>query len=158
MIPLTVGEEKLDEATLREVARGAGGSYFFAADREQLAGIYEELDRIETREVKVISHRPRRDLFYWPLLAALLLSLVGKGDVVLQHRRGVAPLQSAQDRFVSSRSPANWRWRHDELMANFHFIRPAGCCWRRSPSRCGGSGSAAPIRCAAGASRWIRNC
>lgn len=90
--PATVGEEKLDEAALREVARTAGGSYFFAADRGQLAGIYAELDRIETREVKVISHRPRRDLYYWPLLAALLLSLAGKATVILQHTRASTAL------------------------------------------------------------------
>lgn len=76
--PLTVGEEKLDEEILREVARTGGGSYFFAADRTSLASIYEELDKIETRQVKVISHRPRRDLFYWPLLLALVISLIGK--------------------------------------------------------------------------------
>jgi Ca-activated chloride channel family protein len=73
--PTTLGEEKLDEATLREVAESAGGGYFFAADRQQLAGIYDELDRIETRQVNVVSYRPRQDLFYWPLLVALLLSL-----------------------------------------------------------------------------------
>ena len=76
--PATVGEEKLDEATLREVAGTAGGSYFFAADRSELAGIYAELDRIETRQVTVVSHRPRTDLFHWPLLAATLLSLAAR--------------------------------------------------------------------------------
>ena len=76
--PTTVGEEKLDEEALKEVAQTTGGKYFFAADREALAGIYEELDRIETREVKTISHVPRRDIFQWPVLAALLLSLLGK--------------------------------------------------------------------------------
>jgi len=91
--PLTVGEEKLDEETLREVARTGGGSYFFAADREQLAGIYDELDRIETRDVKVISHRPRRDLFYWPLLAALLLSLAGKLAKVFSKSRDSSVVQ-----------------------------------------------------------------
>ena len=85
--PLTVGEEKLDETTLREVAEVADGKYFFAADREELAGIYAELDRLETRDIKVISHRPRLDLFYWPLLAALLLSLVEKATIILQHKR-----------------------------------------------------------------------
>ena len=85
--PATAGEEKLDEETLRQVAQTAGGSYFFAADRQQLAGIYDELDRIETRQVKVISHRPRRDLFYCPLLVALLLSLGGKGLAVLHQWR-----------------------------------------------------------------------
>lgn len=76
--PTTVGEEKLDETTLRDVAKTAGGSYYFAADRKSLAGIYDELDRVETREVKTVSHRPRRDLFPWILLAALVLSLGGK--------------------------------------------------------------------------------
>ena len=85
--PATVGEEKLDEETLRQVAQTADGSYFFAGDRQQLAGIYDDLDRIETRQVKVISHRPRRDLFYWPLLVALLLSLGGKGLAVLHQSR-----------------------------------------------------------------------
>lgn len=73
--PTTVGEDKLDLETLDEVARTAGGKSFFAADREELTGIYDELDRIETREVKTLSHRPRRDIFHWPVLAALLLSL-----------------------------------------------------------------------------------
>jgi Ca-activated chloride channel family protein len=76
--PTTTGEEKLDEAVLRGVAQASGGSYFFAGDRAQLARIYDELDRIETRQVKVVSHRPRRELFYYPLLAALLLSLLQK--------------------------------------------------------------------------------
>ena len=58
------------------VAQGTGGSYFFAGDREQLAGIYTELDQIETREVKVVSHRPRTDLFFWPLAAAVVASMV----------------------------------------------------------------------------------
>jgi len=76
--PTTVGEDKLDVATLEQVAEGTGGRYFFAADREQLAGTYEELDRIETKEVKTLSHRPRHDLFHYPLAAALLLSLASK--------------------------------------------------------------------------------
>ena len=76
--PTTVGEEKLDVEALRGVAQSSGGSYFFAGDRQQLVGIYAELDKIETRQVKVISHRPRNDLFYWPLLAALVLSLTEK--------------------------------------------------------------------------------
>lgn len=69
--PTTVGEERLDEVTLRDVANHTGGSYFFAADRQQLAGIYDELDRIETRQSDVISHRPRNELYFWPLLIAV---------------------------------------------------------------------------------------
>ena len=88
--PATVGEEKLDEETLRQVAKTAGGSYFYAADRDALAGIYEELDKIETREIKVVSHRPRRDLFYWPLLAALVLSMLAKAIIVFRQSRATA--------------------------------------------------------------------
>ena len=85
--PTTVGEEKLDEDTLRNVAATAGGSYFFAGDREELEGIYDELDKIETRKVDTVSHRPRRDLYYWPLLLLLLLSLAEKGGMVLRLSR-----------------------------------------------------------------------
>jgi Ca-activated chloride channel family protein len=93
--PTTVGEDKLDEQALREVAKAADGSYFFAADRKSLEGIYAELDKIETREVKSVSHRPRRDLFYWPLAAALLVSLSHHVvRLILQHRITPAKLKS----------------------------------------------------------------
>lgn len=85
--PTTVGEDKLDEETLRNVAATAGGKYFFAADREQLSEIYNELDSIETREVDTLSHRPRLDIYYWPLLLLLLLSLTEKGIMVLRRLR-----------------------------------------------------------------------
>ncbi|HOX01002.1 MAG TPA: VWA domain-containing protein [Candidatus Paceibacterota bacterium] len=76
--PATAGEEKLDAEALRAVAQSSGGAYFFAADRLQLAGIYDELDKMETRQVKAVSHRPRTDLFFWPLLAGLVLWLTEK--------------------------------------------------------------------------------
>jgi Ca-activated chloride channel family protein len=95
--PTTVGEEKLDEAALRSVAQSSGGSYFFAGDRKQLEGIYAELDKIETRQVKVISHRPRSDLFHWPLLAALILWLLEKALVVVRQS---SPASQAADRKV----------------------------------------------------------
>lgn len=98
--PTTVGEEKLDEATLRNVAQSAEGSYFHAADREQLAGIYDQLDRIETRQVDVVSYRPKQDLFYWPLLAALLLSV---GEKALSGLRGARDLRGSRD----PRAPAS---------------------------------------------------
>ena len=85
--PTTVGEDKLDEDALRSVASTTGGSYFFAADRLQLAGIYDTLDRIETRKVDVISHRPKQDLFYWPLILALALSMLDKAVAMLQANR-----------------------------------------------------------------------
>jgi len=74
--PTATGEELLDEEALQTVADTTGGRYFFAQDREQLAEIYDELDRIGTREVEAETYRPRLDLFQWPLAAFLVLSLV----------------------------------------------------------------------------------
>lgn len=73
--PTTVGEEALDEEALRDVAHVTQGEYFLAMNREEMAGVYERLDQIETREVETVSHRPRRDLFFWPVAVALLCSL-----------------------------------------------------------------------------------
>ena len=47
--PTTVGEEKLDEDTLREIASETGGQFFRANDRTELEGIYRELDAIAPR-------------------------------------------------------------------------------------------------------------
>jgi len=74
--PQQVGEEKLDEATLRKVAETTGGRYFFAADRQALEQIYTELDKLTPRKVATISHRPQRELFHWPLSVAILLTLL----------------------------------------------------------------------------------
>jgi len=73
--PTTVGEDKLDTETLAAVAKTTGGQAFLALDRRQLAGIYDRLDEIETHEIKRVSYRPRRDIYYWPLGVALALSL-----------------------------------------------------------------------------------
>lgn len=84
--PRTVGEDPLDEATLKEVADMSGGTYFFAADREQLESVYAEIDALETREVEISTYRPRRDLYVWPLAAALLLSLPGAAFQLRSHQ------------------------------------------------------------------------
>lgn len=73
--PTSIGEEQFDEAALKSVAESAGGRYFHAADRTALEAIYAELDRLETRQVETISHRPRRDLVHWPLAFVLIVSM-----------------------------------------------------------------------------------
>jgi len=74
--PKAVGEEALDEEVLKSVAQVTGGKYFHANDRDELSAIYQELDKLETREVETISHRPRSDLFYWPVAAAFVLNVL----------------------------------------------------------------------------------
>ena len=75
--PQAVGEEKLDVQTLQNVAAATGGYFFRAEDRVELEKIYEKIDGLSTHKIETMSYRPRIDLYYWPLVLALLLSLLG---------------------------------------------------------------------------------
>ena len=66
------GNYSWDEKTLRQIAEGTDGHYFYAETTEDLQGVYRKIDRMETTSVEGISIRPRRDLFYYPAAAALL--------------------------------------------------------------------------------------
>ena len=74
--PQAAGEEKLEEETLKTMAATTGGGYFNAANRQELAGIYQRLDELETRKVETTSYRPKRDLFHWPLGGLVVISLL----------------------------------------------------------------------------------
>jgi len=69
--PAATGEEKLDSAALQKIAAATGGRYFFGQDQAQLAEIYATLDRITPANQTTLSWRPRRELFYYPLGAAV---------------------------------------------------------------------------------------
>lgn len=73
--PTTVGEEKIDEEELSSVAQITGGQMSLALDRDDLSAAYQTLDSLETRDVKTVSHRPRREFYYFPVAVALVLSL-----------------------------------------------------------------------------------
>ncbi|MEN8007013.1 MAG: VWA domain-containing protein [Candidatus Krumholzibacteriota bacterium] len=86
--PAATGEEVLDEEALAAVARVTDGRYFFAQDRDELAGIYDELDRLDTREIDAETYRPRLDRFHWPLGVFLVLGLLQHTALfLLQARR-----------------------------------------------------------------------
>jgi Ca-activated chloride channel family protein len=74
--PAAIGEEKLDDDSLRAIASETGGQYFHAADRAELETIYTELDKIDTRELETQSYRPAISMFHWPLGALMCLSLL----------------------------------------------------------------------------------
>jgi Ca-activated chloride channel family protein len=71
--PSTVGESAIDEGTLQQMAETTGGRYYHGSDRIELEGIYDELNRLETRVVETVGYRPRKDLFIWPIAALLLI-------------------------------------------------------------------------------------
>lgn len=62
----------LDEATLRKIAGEGNGKYFRAADSEQLAEIYDLIDREEKTEVKVKEFFHFRELYLYFLAPALI--------------------------------------------------------------------------------------
>ncbi|MFJ4156608.1 vWA domain-containing protein [Pseudomonas sp. NPDC089752] len=75
--PQASGEDKVDLQALEDIARTTGGRFFRVDDRGALAQVYATLDQITPHKVKTFSHQPKRDLFWWPLAAALLLLAVG---------------------------------------------------------------------------------
>lgn len=94
--PRAVGEEALDEGTLKLLAGTTGGLYSFAADRAALEAVYKRLDALQTRQASTVSHRPRRDFYAWALGCPLLGSLLFHGFRVLALLRrpdGRAQLQ-----------------------------------------------------------------
>jgi Ca-activated chloride channel family protein len=95
--PRAAGEDKLDEDALKKVAATTGGTYSHAGNRAELEKVYDRLDALPTREARAVTHRPRDDLFHWPLAAGLTLSFVPAtvGLIVGRLRRGEAPPSQA---------------------------------------------------------------
>ena len=65
----------LDEKTLTAIAELIGGRYFRARDTAEFAEIYAILDELEPAESESDGYRPVKELFYWPLSAAVLFAL-----------------------------------------------------------------------------------
>jgi len=82
--PRAVGEDALDEQTLKSVASITGGLYSFAADRDQLDAVYQRLDALQSHKAQAKSYRPRRDVYDWPLGAGLILTFLYHAFMLLQ--------------------------------------------------------------------------
>ena len=63
----------MNEAVLRQIAAVTGGEYFRATNTQALEKIYIELDELEPVDHEYQSHRPRTELFLYPLLLGLVL-------------------------------------------------------------------------------------
>lgn len=71
--PSASGEAKVNLPALEQIAQSTGGQFFRAEDRNALNQVYDTLDQLTPHQVKTLSHQPQRELFYWPLTAALLM-------------------------------------------------------------------------------------
>jgi Ca-activated chloride channel family protein len=76
---LPSGGVEIDEQALARIAAKTGGRSFRARDTDALAGIYDEIDRIEPVEAPGEPVRPRLERYPWPLSLALLCALLAAG-------------------------------------------------------------------------------
>ncbi|MBI4384202.1 MAG: VWA domain-containing protein [Nitrospinae bacterium] len=74
----------LDEDTLKSIANLTGAKYFRAADRESLTDVYNQINRLEKSEVKVVDHSEHTEMFPVFLVPGLLLALL---DVLVSNTR-----------------------------------------------------------------------
>lgn len=84
--PKAAGEDALDVEVLQAVASTTGGIYAHAEDRKQLEAIYQKIDALETRKAETISHRPRHDVYWVPLLAALIVTVLQHAIQLISNR------------------------------------------------------------------------
>jgi Ca-activated chloride channel homolog len=82
--PNATGENRVDLATLRDVASTTGGSFFRAEDGAQLEAVYADIDRLAPVKLATQTWRPKLPLFQWPLGAAVVLGVVGWAGLLLR--------------------------------------------------------------------------
>lgn len=80
--PEASGENRVDLVALQDIARRTGGAYFFAADENALAAVYDRVDAMAPRITETLSFRPRKSLAHWPMGLAVLIAL---GAVAVLH-------------------------------------------------------------------------
>lgn len=85
--PKNAGEHPLDTETLKEIAKITGGKFYYAWNRDELADIYTQIDKLKPKEVKVLTHRPKFDLFIYPLVLSLFILLGYSLVLFLRSRR-----------------------------------------------------------------------
>ncbi|NOR56000.1 MAG: VWA domain-containing protein [Sulfurovum sp.] len=85
--PKNAGEHPIDTETLKEIAKTTGGKFYYAWDAEELSDIYTQIDKLKPKDVKEISHRPKFDLFRYPLMLALFFLFMYGSFLFIQSRK-----------------------------------------------------------------------
>jgi Ca-activated chloride channel family protein len=68
-------EVKIDEPTLKEIAKMTDGAYFRATDEKALAKIYSQIDKLEKTKINVTEHSRKAEEYYFIALIGSLLLL-----------------------------------------------------------------------------------
>jgi Ca-activated chloride channel homolog len=71
--PHATGEDKVDYKALAGIAKATGGQVFHGEDVQELEKAYALLDHLTPQTFKTLSYQPKRELFMWPLGAAMIL-------------------------------------------------------------------------------------
>ena len=85
--PKNAGEHPIDTETLKEIAKITDGKFYYAWNSDELADIYTQIDKLKPKEVKVITHRPKSDLFIYLLMLSLFILLSYGLFLFVQSRR-----------------------------------------------------------------------
>lgn len=80
-------DTSFDESQLVAIAEQTGGSYFAVNDRQGLDRALSEIDRLEKTEVDPGEVIGWRELFFWPLAAGALLTLLAASLSMAASRR-----------------------------------------------------------------------
>jgi Ca-activated chloride channel family protein len=75
---------KVDEHTLKEIARITKGKYFRATDEKKLRKICAEIDKMEKTKIKVKEYMKYKELFAFPLFIGIILLLT---EITLANTR-----------------------------------------------------------------------
>lgn len=67
---------EFDTELLEEIAATTGGKFYRAWSEQELAGIYDEIDRLEKTKIEVTTIRKTTEFFYWLVGAAAVLLLL----------------------------------------------------------------------------------
>jgi Ca-activated chloride channel family protein len=94
--PAASGENRVDRQVLELIANSTGGRSFMANDSAALAQVYTTLDQLTPHEVQHLSYQPKRDLFWLPLGAALLLLSLAHSLAALAARQSGRPAPSTE--------------------------------------------------------------
>ncbi len=74
--PKNAGEHPIDTETLKAIASETNGKFYYAWNSQELAEIYDEIDKLTPKKVEELSYRPVKELYIYPLGLGLLLMLL----------------------------------------------------------------------------------
>lgn len=86
----------IDGDAMQSIAQSTGGKFFHAEDQGELVQIYQDIEQLEAMEQQGKSFRPIKELYYWPLALALLLSVLIAAAPLLKNATKKATTKAAQ--------------------------------------------------------------